>query len=358
MRITLKETNLFERLGDENYEQIVYCQDRDSGLKAIVAIHDSTLGPGTGGCRMYPYASETEALEDVLRLSKGMTYKASISGLNLGGAKAVIIGDPRTVKTEALLKRFGRFVEGLGGRYITAKDVGITGPDLQIIQTQTKHILGIEGVANSSGDPSPVTAWGVYNGMKAAVKKAFGSDSLQGRTIAVQGLGYVSYTLVEYLTKEGAKVIAADIDRTREQLVQSKFGVSLVPVDEILGTKCDVFSPNAMGGAINAKTIPQLQCKVVAGAANNQLATDEDGFELMRRGILYAPDYAINAGGLVNIYHELGGYNKERAYDYVAGIYRTIENILDRSEKEKLPPHRVADLLAEERIAAAKQKKI
>ncbi|MBI3544440.1 MAG: Glu/Leu/Phe/Val dehydrogenase [Deltaproteobacteria bacterium] len=341
------QVRLFERIENEGYEQVVFCHDRKVGLKAIVSIHDSTLGPGTGGCRLYPYTDETAAVEDVLRLSKGMTYKAAISGLKLGGAKAVIIADPKTQKTPELLHRFGEFVESLGGRYITAKDVGITGADLMQVRERTRHILGIEGLPGSSGDPSPLTAWGVYNGMKAAARHVWGDASLKGKRIAVQGLGYVSYSLVKYLVEEGAQVVGADVDAAARS--QREFGIEIVKPEEILAQACDILSPNALGSIINATTIPAIKAKIVAGAANNQLATDADGFELMRRGIVYAPDYAINAGGLINIYHEREGYDAARAYDHVAGIYRTIEEVLARADKENMPPHRIADRIAEER---------
>lgn len=348
---------LFERIKSEGYEQIVFCHDKSVGLKAIIAIHDSTLGPGTGGCRMYPYVTEDHALEDVLRLSKGMTYKASISGLKLGGAKGVIIGDPKTDKNPAMLRRYGQFVNRLAGSYVTAKDVGITGEDLRIIREETKHILGIEGIPGSSGDPSPLTAWGTYNGMKAAARHAFGDASLKGKRIAVQGLGYVSYYLLGYLVKEGASIVGADVDQARVAKCKAEFGIDVVGTDEILSQDCDILSPNALGAIINSNTIPSIKAKVVAGAANNQLATDNDGFELQKRGIVYAPDYAINAGGLMNIYHEMGGYDSARAHDHVGNIYGTIETILNRSVKENLPPHRVADMIAEERIATAKKAK-
>jgi leucine dehydrogenase len=352
------KSNLFERIAHEGYEQVVFCHDASVGLKAIIAIHDSSFGPGTGGCRMYPYTNEAAALEDVLRLSKGMTYKASISGLKLGGAKAVIIGDPKVQKTPRLLQRFGQFVESLSGNYVTAKDVGIGGPDLQIIRSQTKHVLGIEGMSGSSGDPSPATAWGVYNGMKAAARIAFGTTSLEGKRIAVQGLGYVSYYLMRHLIDEGASIVGADVDQAAVARCKKQYPIEIVSPEEIITQQCDIFSPNALGAIINAESIPQLKAKVVAGAANNQLATDEDGFALHRRGIVYAPDYAINAGGLMNIYHELDGYDQTRAYDHVAGIHRTIEQILDRSMKEDLPPHLVADKIAEERVAEARKAKL
>ncbi|MBI3557360.1 MAG: Glu/Leu/Phe/Val dehydrogenase [Deltaproteobacteria bacterium] len=349
---TTMQVELFERINPEEYQSVIFCNDRRVGLKAIIAIHNSNLGPGTGGCRMYPYKDTTAAVEDVLRLSKGMSYKAAISGLKLGGAKAVIIGNPKTDKTPELLKRFGQFVENLHGQYITAKDVGITGEDLMMVREQTRHILGIEGLAGSSGDPSPMTAFGVFNGMKAAARHAFGEAALKGKRIAVQGLGYVSYSLVRQLVNEGASVVGADVDNASVARFQREFGIDIVSPDNILAEKCDILSPNALGAVINAQSIPQIQAKVIAGAANNQLATDEDGFELMRRGIVYAPDYAINAGGLINIYHERGGYDAARAMDHTGGIYRTIEEVLARADKENLPPHRIADRIAEERIAA------
>lgn len=348
--------NLFERIRTEGYEQIVFCHDKDVGLKAIISIHDTTLGNGTGGCRMYPYATEDAALEDVLRLSKGMTYKAAITGLKMGGAKGVIIGDPATDKTPALMRRFGQFVETLKGRYVTAKDVGIGGEDLKIVRGETRHVLGIEGVPGSSGDPSVYTGWGVYNGMKATAAHAFGSDSLKGRRVAVQGLGYVSHYLISHLVKEGAKVVGADIDDKRAKKMQAEFGIELVDPSEILTQDCDILSPNALGGILDSKVIPQLRCKAVAGGANNQLATDEDGVALMKRGIAYAPDYAINAGGLTNIYHELGGYDSRKAWDHVAQIRDTIAAILKRADAEKAPPHLVANRMAEERIAHAKKR--
>jgi leucine dehydrogenase len=346
--------NLFERISTHGYEQVVFCHDRDVGLKAIIAIHDSTLGPGTGGCRMYPYSSEDAAVEDVLRLSRGMTYKAAISGLKLGGAKAVIIGDPKSVKSPALLRRFGQFVQSLNGRYITAKDVGINAQDLMEVSRETSHILGIEGAENSSGDPSPLTAWGVYNGMQACAEAVYGSKSLRGKVVALQGLGSVSQYLLGYLLKDGAKIIACDVDRQVIEKAKAKGPIEIVDPEKIIDQACDVFSPSALGGIINEQSMPRLKCKIVAGAANNQLLTDNDGVALMKRGIVYAPDYAINAGGLINIYHELQGYDSQRAHDHVAKIFETIRLILNRSEKTGVPPQKVADQIAEERIRSAK----
>jgi len=347
---------IFEKIQSDNYEQIIFCNDKTVGLKAIIAIHNSALGPATGGCRMWNYRTEEEALTDVLRLSKGMTYKASISGLPLGGGKSIIIGD-NAQKTPALLKRFGDFVETLAGNYITAKDVGIDSNDLKIIKSKTSHILGIAGETNSSGDPSPVTAWGVYNGILACAEKAFGQKSVKGLKIAMQGLGAVNYHLLSYLHKDGAQVVACDINPEATTRAQKGFGIEIINPENIYDVKCDIFSPGALGAIVNKETLSKFQCKVIAGGANNQLAAESDGEELLKRGILYAPDYAINAGGLTNIFHEKEGYNKEKAYAHVAKIYDTIKLILNRSEAEKLPANLVANRIAEERVREAENKR-
>jgi leucine dehydrogenase len=344
---------VFEKIQSEDFEQVVYCNDPRVGLKAIVSMHSTVLGPAVGGCRMWNYANGDEALNDVLRLSKGMTYKAAISGLNWGGGKAVIMGDAKVAKTPALLERFGEFVERLGGHYVTAKDVGIGADDLRTIKSKTRHVLGIEGEVGSSGDPSPATAWGVYHGMRASAEKAFGTRSLKGLTVALQGLGSVSYYLLEHLAADGAKVIGCDIDQAVIDRAVQKYGIETVRPEAIYDVPCDVFSPSALGGAINSDTLPRIKAKVIAGAANNQLATPGAGIELVRRGMLYAPDYAINAGGLINIYHEAavaGGYSRTRAFDHVAKIGQTITEILDRAEADKLPTFAVADQIAEERV--------
>lgn len=343
---------IFESIQADNYEQIIFCNDTKVGLKAIIAIHNSALGPATGGCRMWNYKTEAEALTDVLRLSKGMTYKAAISGLSMGGGKSIIIGS-ESQKTPELLKRFGDFVETLKGNYVTAKDVGIDSSDLKTIKSRTPHILGIAGETNSSGDPSPLTAWGVYNGMLACAEKAFGSKTLKGLHVALQGLGAVNYYLLKYLTQEGAKVTACDINKESIDRAQKEFNINLVSPDSIFDVNADILSPGALGAIINSQTIPKLKCKVIAGAANNQLATEKDGEELVRRGILYAPDYAINAGGLINIYHEREGYNRDKAYAHVAKIYDTIKNVLDVAGKEHLPTNLVANRIAENRVREA-----
>ncbi|HUP57737.1 MAG TPA: Glu/Leu/Phe/Val dehydrogenase [Bdellovibrionota bacterium] len=351
---------VFEKIhqGTEGeFEQIVFCNDSKVGLKAIIGVHSTVLGPATGGCRMWAYESEQAALTDVLRLSKGMTYKASISGLNWGGGKAVIIGDPKTVKTPELLRRYGEFVDRLGGTYITAKDVGIGSDDLRQVKTRTKHVLGIDGEPGSSGDPSPATAWGVYHGMLACAKHALGSSSLKGLTIAIQGLGSVAFYLIEHLKKEGANVIGCDIDPKSIDRAVKAYGIEIVKPEAIYDVPCEIFAPSALGGAINRETLSRLKTRIVAGAANNQLATPAEGAELLRRGITYAPDYAINAGGLINIYNETmpGGYDHARAFAQVARIEQTIAGILERASADRLPPHVVADQIAEERVAKGRQ---
>jgi len=344
--------SVFEKIQSDNYEQVVFCNDTKLGLKAIIALHNTALGPATGGCRMWNYRNEEEALTDVLRLSKGMTYKNSISNLPLGGGKSIIIGDV-SQKNPALLKRFGEFVETFNGLYITAKDVGIDSTDLKIIKSRTSHILGIAGETSSSGDPSPVTAWGVYNGMLACAEKAFGEKSLKGLHIALQGLGAVNYHLLKYLSQEGAKISACDINLAAAERAKNEFGVQVVNSESIYDIACDIFSPGALGAIINPQTIPRLKCKVIAGAANNQLATEKDGEELLKKEILYAPDYAINAGGVINISHEREGYSHDRAYAHVAKIYDTIKNILEVSARERLPTNMVANKIAENRVQEA-----
>lgn len=345
---------VFEKIDSDNYEQIVFCHDAKVGLKAIIAIHNSALGPATGGCRMWNYRSEDEALTDVLRLSKGMTYKASISHLPLGGGKSIIIGDT-SQKTPELLKRFGDYVETFKGHYITAKDVGIDSTDLKTIKSRTAHILGIAGETNSSGDPSPVTAWGVYNGMLACAEKAFGKKSLKDLHVALQGLGAVNYYLLKYLHQEGAKVTGCDINPEAVSRAQKEFGIQVVNSEAIYDVSCDIFSPGALGAVVNTQTLPRLKCKVIAGAANNQLASEKEGEELLKRGIFYAPDYAINAGGLINIYHEREGYNRDKAYAHVAKIYDTIKQILEVSSTDRLPANVVANRIAEERVREAER---
>lgn len=352
---------VFEKIGTEGFEQVVFCNDSSVGLKAIISLHSTVLGPATGGCRMWNYSDESEALHDVLRLSKGMTYKAAISGLDWGGGKAVIIGDAKTQKSQAMLERFGEYVNRLGGHYITAKDVGIGSDDLRTVKSRTPHVLGIDGEAGSSGDPSPATAWGVYHGMRATADHVFKAKSLKGMKIALQGLGSVSYYLLEHLMAEGAEVVGCDIDPAAIERAVRKYNIETIRPEAIYDVDCDIFAPSALGGAISAESLPRIKAKVIAGAANNQLATPEQGFELQRRGLTYAPDYAINAGGLINIYHETeggrgqGSYSRVRAFEHVAKIGPTIKTILERADAEKLPTHVIADRMAEERVNAARK---
>lgn len=334
-----------------DYEQLVFCQDKTSGLKAIIAIHDTTLGPALGGTRMWNYATEEEAIEDALRLAKGMTYKNAAAGLNLGGGKTVIIGDPLKDKNEEMFRAFGRFIQGLNGRYITAEDVGTTVADMDLIHEETNYVTGISEAFGSSGNPSPVTAYGVYVGMKAAAKEAFGSDSLEGKTVAVQGVGNVAYTLCEYLHKEGAKLFVADINQASVDRAINAFGAVQVDVNDIYSVEADIFAPCALGAIINDNTIPQLKAKVIAGSANNQLRDTAHGDLIHEMGLVYAPDYVINSGGVINVADELYGYNAERAMKRVATIYDKIERIFEISKRDGIPSYVAADRLAEERIA-------
>lgn len=346
---------VFKALEKDDFEQIVFCQDNETGLKGIIAIHSTALGPATGGCRLWNYDSEEDALVDALRLSKGMTYKAAISRLSMGGGKSVIFCDEKH-KTPALLQKFGEFVDRLGGNYVTAKDVGINNDDLLEMRKKTKCLLGVAGMENSSGDPSPVTAWGVYNGLQASAEKAFGSRDVKGKKIALQGLGSVNYYLAKHLHDAGAELFGCDINKDMIERARSEFKMEIVEPEKIYDIDCDIFSPGALGAIVNKDTIPRLKCKVIAGGANNQLATDQDGEELVKRGIVYAPDYAINAGGLINIYHEREGYNKQEAMDHVAHIYDTIKEVLETAEREGKPTNVVADSIAQARVDNARKK--
>jgi leucine dehydrogenase len=345
---------IFEYMEKYDYEQLVLCQDKQTGLKAIICIHDTTLGPALGGCRMWTYDSEAEAIEDALRLGKGMTYKAAAAGLNLGGGKTVIIGDPRRDKSEALFRAYGRFVQGLHGRYITAEDVGTTENDMDLIHLETDYVTGISPEFGSSGNPSPVTAYGVYVGMKATAKLAWGTDSLQGRTVAVQGVGNVAFNLCHYLHEEGAHLIVTDIQKNSVERAVHDFGAKAVDTDDIYDVECDVFSPNALGGVINDDTLSRIKAQVIAGAANNVLKEERHGDHLHEMGIYYAPDYVINAGGLINVADELHGYNKNRAMKKVEGIYQNIERVFEISKRDGIPTYKAADRMAEERIESIK----
>jgi len=349
---------MFEQIAEMGHERILLCSNPEVGLRAIIAVHSTVLGPGLGGLRMWPYEDFEEALTDVLRLSRGMTYKAAAAGLNLGGGKAVILGDPKTDKSEALFRSFGRYVESLHGLYITAEDVGTDMEDMETILTETRWVTGVSPAHGGSGDPSPVTAYGVLQGMKAATNLVFDQHDLKGRSVAIQGLGSVGYYLAKYVKREGAsKIFGADIDSERCQAVADEFGVEVVSTDDIHKAECDFLAPCALGATLNDTTIPELRCRIVAGAANNQLADEEaDGMALHEREILYAPDFVINAGGLINVYNELtGDYNQDRALRMTRGIYLNLMQVFKISKSEMLPTYVAADRIAEERIATIKR---
>jgi leucine dehydrogenase len=348
-----KEDKVLGQMSKMDHEQVVFCHDKSTGLKAIIAIHNTVLGPALGGTRMWNYSNEQEALRDVLRLSRGMTFKAAISGLNLGGGKAVIIGDSKTLKNEALMRRFGKFVDSLGGKYITAEDVGMETVDMEYISYETKHVTGVPESLGGSGNPSPVTAYGVYCGMKGAAQYAWGSDDLSGKKVMVQGVGHVGEILVDYLTKERAVVYINDIGEDRITQMAAKYNATPVPSDQVYSMEVDIYAPCALGATLNDDTINQLKCKVVAGAANNQLEQEaKHGQMLVDRGIVYAPDFLINAGGLINVYSELSGYGSEEAMFRTSNIRGTTLEILKKAEKENITPQAAALKAAQERIDA------
>lgn len=346
--------NVFDEMKSKEHEQIVHCYDRESNLKVIIAIHNTILGPALGGCRMWPYENEAQALNDALRLSRGMTYKSAVAGLNLGGGKAVIIGDAKTMKSETLFRAFGRFVQSLAGRYITAEDVGTTVSDMEWVRMETDYVTGFSRALGGSGDPSPVTAFGVYHGMRAAMKKVYGTDNMQGRTVAMQGVGQVGFYLIGHLIAAGAKVVASDIDEERIKRAAAQYdALTFVPPNEIYDVNCDVFAPCALGGTINSKTIPRFQCKIVAGCANNVLGNeDTDATALDAHKILYVPDFVINSGGLINVSNELDGYNRKHAISKAAGIFDIVAQLLGIAENENISTLKAANAMAERRIAA------
>lgn len=342
---------LFETIEKYDYEQIVFCHDKSSGLKAIIAIHDTTLGPALGGCRMWPYDSEEEAINDALRLSRGMTYKNAAAGLNLGGGKTVVIGDPKKDKSEALFRALGRYVESLNGRYITAEDVGTTEMDMDTIFEETNYVVGLSESHHSSGNPSPKTSLGVFVSMKRAVKEAFGSDDLEGKTVAVQGVGHVAYDLCHYLNEAGAHLVVTDINQEAVDRVVNDFNAKSVGIDEIYDVEADVFAPCALGGVLNDDTINRLKVKVVCGSANNQLEDiDKHADQLENKGIVYAPDFVTNSGGVINVADELDGYNEARAISNIEKIYDQMDKVFEISKRDKITSARAAEILAEERI--------
>lgn len=347
---------VFELMEKFGHEQIVFCYDKVSGLKAIIGIHNTTLGPALGGTRMWPYAAEEDALLDAVRLSRGMTYKASAMGLNLGGGKAVIWGDPRADKSEELLRAFGRYVNTLHGRYVTAEDVGTNVEDMAYVMMETDYVTGRGDI---SGDPSPVTAFGVYRGMKAAARTVWGHESLKGKVVAVQGLGKVGYHVCEHVHDEGGRLVVTDINPDNVRRAVQEFKATAVAPDDIYAAAADIYSPCALGATLNDDTIGQLRCKIVAGAANNQLKEPRHAQALQERGILYCPDYVINGGGLVNVSEEFNpsGYNRERAHAKVAGIYDKLLRIFTIAQTQGITTAQAADVMAEERISKLHQLK-
>lgn len=348
--------SVFDKMAIMEHEQVVFCQDRASGLRSIIAVHNTVLGPALGGTRFWKYDHDADAITDALRLSRGMTYKAAITGLHLGGGKAVIIGDSRKDKSEALFRRYGKFVQSLGGKYITAEDVGTSQNDMEWIARETKYVTGLPEYLGGGGDPSPFTALGVYMGMKAAAKKQYGKDSLAGKKVMVQGIGNVGAHLVNHLEQEGAEIFVTDIFADRLTAIGKKFKVSVVKPEDIYSLNVDIYAPCALGATINDDTIYQLKCAVIAGGANNQLAIEEKhGQVLIDRGIVYAPDFVINAGGLINVGMELEEYNRERVKSETEKIYQRTLDIFKYAESKKIPTYKAANEIAEERIKSIAQ---
>lgn len=351
----VKMDPVFGQASFENHEQIVFCNDKDTGLKAIIGIHSTVLGPALGGARMWNYSSEWEALNDVLRLSRGMTFKSAITGLNLGGGKAVIIGDSKTQKTPELMKRFGEFVHSLSGKYITAEDVGMETEDMDLVREVTPYVTGISESKGGAGNPSPITAYGVFMGMKAAAKFKFGSDILEDKLVFVQGVGNVGEALVEHLINEGALVTISDINQERLEMVRDKYGVTIYTGSDLYSEPMDIYAPCALGATINDTTITKIKAGVIAGAANNQLADeDKHGKMLQERQIIYAPDFLINAGGIINVYAELEDYGRAEIMRKTENIYNTTLEILERAQLRQTTTNEAAMKIAIERIEKRK----
>ncbi len=353
-----KVAPVFGQMSFDDHEQIIFCNDKDTGLKAIIGIHNTVLGPALGGTRMWQYNSEWDALNDVLRLSRGMTYKSAVTGLNLGGGKAVIIGDAKTQKTPELMLRFGEFVHSLNGKYITAEDVGMETADMDLVRTVTPFVTGISEDKGGAGNPSPITAYGVFMGMKAAAKFKFGSEVLEDRVVVVEGIGNVGEALVENLTNEGAKVYIADINQDRLEEVRDKYSVEIYGGNNLYAEEMDIYAPCALGATVNDTTINQIKAKIIAGAANNQLADEnKHGLILREKGIVYAPDFLINAGGIINVYAELENYGRQEIIRKTENIYNTTLEILNNAENNGITTHQAAFDVAQARIDARKKEK-
>ena len=345
---------VFDHPDFDRHERIIHVADKATGLRAIIAIHDRTLGPAVGGCRIFPYPSEQEALSDVLRLSKGMTYKTALAGLPFGGGKSVIIADP-SAKSRALIGAFGAAVDDLQGQYWTGEDVNFNAADAEVLAEHTPYVLGRTKGNVSTGDPSPFTAGGVFAGMKSALRHTFGSDSLRGRRVAIQGVGNVGFNLARLVIAEGGLAMVADVDANSIERAQQEIGVEVATADAIYEAECDIFAPCAMGGTINGQTVGRLKARIVCGAANNQLSDSAAGRELLERGITYAPDYVVNAGGILNAYGDfLGAYDVDQVWQKVNAIGETVAKILEASDREQRPSHEIADEMAEAVLAAAR----
>ena len=353
------ENTIFDLMETHDYENILFCQEKTLGLKAIIVIHDTTLGPAAGGIRMWPYQNEQDAIQDAVRLARGMTYKNAAAGLPFGGGKCVIIADPKKDKTEGLLRAMGRFIHRLNGLFLTGIDVGTTIQDMVLMRMETPYVVTVPESLGGPGNSAVATSFGVFQGIRACLKEAFGNPLPQGRTVAVQGIGAVGDELVKYLLNAGAAVTIADIDQQKVDTLASEYKVNVVPPEKIHTLDVDVYSPCAMGAVLNEHTIPELGCKIVCGSANNQLATEQDGDRLAQRGILYAPDYIVSAGGVISGLDSLqpGGFNRQRAMDTVSHIYRTMGNVIAISKEQGIPTYRAADVLAEQRIATVRQVK-
>ncbi|MBB6112375.1 Glu/Leu/Phe/Val family dehydrogenase [Mucilaginibacter lappiensis] len=358
MPVQEQPESIFNQLDAFGHKKVVFCSDPDTGLKAIIAIHDTTLGPAFGSTRMWSYKTEADALNDVLRLSKSMTYKCAIAGLNMGGGYSVIIGDSRKDKTEALMRKFGRFIKNLNGEFITSEDVGTNPRDMEYIRMETQHVTGIPESLGGSGDPSPVAAQGVFQGIKACVKEQFGSDSLTGKSVIVQGVGHVGEHLVRLLRDENVKVYVSDIQEERIGQIAKRYGAEAVSNNSIFDIDADIYAPCALGGTINTQTINKLKCSIIAGSANNQLLDEaEHGAMLLEKGILFAPDYVINAGGIINCYSELMSFSKKRTMQLTENIYEVTRTILKLSKSENISTVKAANKIAEKRIADIKKVK-
>lgn len=351
--------SVFTSMSEKDHEQVVYCYDKNSGLKAIIAIHDTTLGPALGGSRFWHYENEADALRDALRLSRGMTYKAAVAGLNLGGGKTVIMADPKAPKSEAMFRSLGRFIEGLAGRYITAEDVGTTVKDMGYVRVETKYVTGLSPADGGLGDPSPITALGVFHGQRAALKHAFGQDNFEGRTIAVQGLGQVGSHLVNHLIAAGANVVACDSDASKLKKMRELFShIRIVTPEEIYDVPCDIFAPCALGGTVNQRTIERLRCQIIAGSANNVLEAEEQDSNLLKnKNILYVPDFVISAGGLMSVSIELAHGKREDALAKASGIFDIVDQVLSTALNENITSQTAALRIAQKRITAIRSLK-